>query len=117
MTATPTDLCLVPAGPPPPGVEPNFVDPTSLAPVKMAITSILVAWGIIFTAGRFYVNLRKLSLADYLTLFALVLAIVILGLMTTSIRTDRHIWDTPACYFDDTFAHVWSSHLRTEYGD
>lgn len=105
MSDTPIDLCQVPAGPPPPGVVPNFDNPTSLAPVKMAITSILVAWGIVFTAGRFYVNTRRLSLADYLTLFALILAIVILGLMTTSMRTDRHIWDTPACYFDDTFAH------------
>ncbi|OAL01488.1 hypothetical protein IQ06DRAFT_335785 [Phaeosphaeriaceae sp. SRC1lsM3a] len=82
MAATPTDLCQVPAGPPPPGVEPNFIDPTSLAPAKMTILSILVAWGIVFTSGRFYVNFRRLSLTDYLTLFALLLAIIILGLMS-----------------------------------
>lgn len=114
MAATPTDLCQVPAGPPPPGVEPNFIDPTSLAPAKMTILSILVAWGIVFTSGRFYVNFRRLSLTDYLTLFALLLAIIILGLMSTSMRTDRHIWDTPACWFDSLFAKVWFSHLVIE---
>jgi hypothetical protein len=107
MAATPTDLCLVPAGPPPAGRQINFDDPTSLAPVKMTVISILVLWSIVFTAGRFYVNLRKLCLGDYLALIALLIAITILGLFASETKLDRHIWDTPACYFDGMFAKVW----------
>lgn len=27
-------------------------------------------------------------------------------LLSTELRTARHIWDVPACYFDATFAQV-----------
>jgi hypothetical protein len=100
------DLCLVPAGPVPHGHHSNFEDPTSLTPVKMAVASLLIFWAVIFTSGRIYVSIRKLSLADYFALVALVLAISVFALMATSTKLDRHIWDTPACYFDGTFAMV-----------
>ena len=108
MAVTQFDLCLVPAGPPPAGQQSNFDNPTSLAPTKMSVLSILVLWGIVFTTGRFYANIRKLSVADYVALAALFLSIVSLGLMATQTESDRHIWDVPACYFDGAFAKVYS---------
>jgi hypothetical protein len=103
MTATPTDLCLVPAGLAPAGHQSNLIDPVSLAPTKIAVVSILVAWGIIFTSGRFYVNFQRLFLGDYFVLTSLIMSISILGIMSTQNKMDRHIWDTPACYFDGTY--------------
>jgi hypothetical protein len=100
------DLCLIPAGPVPHGHHSNFEHPSSLTPVKMAVVSLLIFWAVVFTSGRIYVNIRKLSLADYFALIALVLAISVFALLATSTKLDRHIWDTPACYFDGTFAMV-----------
>lgn len=57
------DLCQIPAGPSPNGRS-NFENPASLAPAMMSVMGILVAWGIAFTATRFYINVRKLGWAD-----------------------------------------------------
>ena len=59
-----TDACLIPAGPPPEGKQSNFNNPTSLGPTVIAVMTIMVVWGAIFTICRFYVNLRKLRLSD-----------------------------------------------------
>lgn len=58
------DLCKMAAGPVPGDAESNFDNPTTLAPTMLAVMSILVAWAILFTGARFYVNIRKLQLAD-----------------------------------------------------
>lgn len=57
------DLCQIPAAPAPDGHS-NFDNPTSLGPALMGVSAVTVAWGIIFTAARFYINIRKLVWAD-----------------------------------------------------
>ncbi|KAL5120454.1 hypothetical protein ACEQ8H_001744 [Pleosporales sp. CAS-2024a] len=102
----PPDLCRVPARPPPAGQVSDFVNPVSLAPAKIAVISILLLWASIFTAGRFYVNLRKLTKADYFALVSLLISITILGLMCSETRSDRHMWDIPACFIDGKFSRM-----------
>lgn len=63
-TNSSVDLCKVPAAPAPPGLQSNFDNPTTLAPVLMAVMIILVVWAVSFTAARFYINIRRLKLAD-----------------------------------------------------
>jgi len=58
------DLCAFPAGIPPEGQVPNFVNPTTLAPVTIALCSVLTALAVIFATARMYVNWRKLKLSD-----------------------------------------------------
>jgi hypothetical protein len=103
MAGTPADLCLVAAGVPPAGQHSNLVNPTSLSPTKIAVLTILVAWGTIFTAGRFFVNIRRLFLGDYFALIALCMSIMILGIGASQNKMDRHIWDTPSCFFDGAY--------------
>ncbi|KAI1760842.1 hypothetical protein GGR53DRAFT_525683 [Hypoxylon sp. FL1150] len=97
------DLCQVPAAPAPDG-HTNFEKAESLAPALMAITAVGVTWGILFTTIRFYINLRKLGIADYFNLIALLLSITILGLEASQLDLARHIWDVPACLFNATYA-------------
>ncbi|EQL03605.1 hypothetical protein OCS_00685 [Ophiocordyceps sinensis CO18] len=103
-TNSSVDLCKVPAAPAPPGLQSNFDNPTTLAPVLMAVMIILVVWAVSFTAARFYINIRRLKLADYFNLLALVLLVAILGIQGTQLKVARHIWDVPACYFDADYA-------------
>lgn len=58
------DLCAIPAGKPPDGVTPNFVNPPSLAPAMIAVTATLSTISVLITAGRLYVNKRRLHASD-----------------------------------------------------
>ncbi|OTA70054.1 hypothetical protein K449DRAFT_427565 [Hypoxylon sp. EC38] len=109
------DLCQIPAGPAPDGHS-SFDNSATLAPVLIALTAITVAWGIIFTTTRFYINFRKLNWADYFNLIALLMSIAILGIEATlqqqlneppsfiELKAARHIWDLPACFFNADYA-------------
>lgn len=59
-----TDLCVIPAAPAPVGVTSNFDTPISMAPALIGVLALTLAWGIIFTSARFFVNIRKLDWAD-----------------------------------------------------
>lgn len=58
---TPEQLAQTPAAMPPPGVQPNFVNPHSSAPVLIWVSSVLMAIMFMFAGLRFYVknNLRR----------------------------------------------------------
>lgn len=56
--------------------------------------------GVIFTPGRFYLNRRRLALGDYFILVAVTMSVANLGLIGSFRKVTRHMWDTPACYFD-----------------
>lgn len=64
MSAPDLDLCKIPAGPPPEGITSNFVNPPSLGPPVIAVMSITVAWGALFTAARLYLNFHRLRWTD-----------------------------------------------------
>ncbi|KAH9984589.1 hypothetical protein F4779DRAFT_612271 [Xylariaceae sp. FL0662B] len=97
------DLCQVPAAPAPDGHR-NFENTESLAPALIAVTTIGVAWGILFTTIRFYINFGKLGLADYFNVVALLISIAILGIEASQLDVARHIWDVPACLFNVRYA-------------
>lgn len=52
------DLWTIPAGQPPPGVEPNFVDPPTNKGIAEITLSILIVLATIAVAIRFYVQTR-----------------------------------------------------------
>ncbi|KAI1413209.1 hypothetical protein F5Y13DRAFT_189572 [Hypoxylon sp. FL1857] len=58
------DLCAVPSIEPPEGETFNFVNPTSLAPTMIAVSTIVTLWASVFVAIRVWVNRRKLKVAD-----------------------------------------------------
>ena len=54
-----TDLSTIPAGIPPPGVIPNFVNPPSLAPAVLGINITFMVITAIFVSARLTVNLTR----------------------------------------------------------
>ncbi|KAL9128016.1 MAG: hypothetical protein Q9217_003210 [Psora testacea] len=46
----------VPAGKPPPGVTPNFVDPPSLAGAIVTVSAVMMVWTLSFVTMRLYAN-------------------------------------------------------------
>jgi hypothetical protein len=58
------DLCLVAAGVAPDGQLPNFVDPPSLQPAVIAITTVMLTLAFLVLAGRLFVNRKSLKLPD-----------------------------------------------------
>ncbi|KAI1406774.1 hypothetical protein F5Y13DRAFT_183920 [Hypoxylon sp. FL1857] len=70
---------------PPPGVEPNFVNPHSLQPERIAISAICLALCLIFVGGRIYirVQLKMFNLDDYVQLLSLASFITYIGLIIT----------------------------------
>jgi len=58
------DLCLIPAGSAPDGRPPNFVDPPSLQPAVVAITTVMLTLAFLVLAGRLFVNRKSLKLPD-----------------------------------------------------
>ncbi|TGJ78224.1 hypothetical protein E0Z10_g10540 [Xylaria hypoxylon] len=63
-------LATTPAGIPPPGVQPNFADPPSSAPVLIAVGTALLAIMLVFASIRFYVKVvihRKVTADDSAT--------------------------------------------------
>ncbi|KAI0837145.1 hypothetical protein F5Y06DRAFT_304868 [Hypoxylon sp. FL0890] len=61
------DLCAVAAAEPPEGKTPNFVDPYSLAPTQITVSTIVTIWALLFVTIRVWVNRHKLNVADFLS--------------------------------------------------
>ncbi|KAI1158000.1 hypothetical protein F5B18DRAFT_642846 [Nemania serpens] len=101
---SPVDPCQVPAAPAPDGYTTNFNNPISLGPALIGVITFTVIWAIVFTSARFYINFRKLGWSDWFNLIALLHSISILGIEGTQFNVARHIWDVPACFFDQTYA-------------
>lgn len=57
------DLCGIPAAAAPSGQTSNFVNPTSLAPVAIAVSTITTTFAVVLTTGRLWANIRKLNWA------------------------------------------------------
>ncbi|KAK7747386.1 hypothetical protein SLS53_001640 [Cytospora paraplurivora] len=72
---TPEQLAQTPAATPPPGVQPNFVNPPSGAPVVISVSSVLMVIMFMLAGLRFYVKLalrRKVTPDDWATLAAVI---------------------------------------------
>ncbi|KAI5857354.1 hypothetical protein GGS23DRAFT_345533 [Durotheca rogersii] len=107
MAALPpgVDLCSIPAGVPPDGVVPNFVDPVDASVETLVAGSVLTAISTIFVLGRLYVNRTHMKLADYLTILAFVLSTAYSGLVMAVHGYSRHSWDMPACWYIEDY--IW----------
>ncbi|KAI0174130.1 hypothetical protein BJ166DRAFT_511198 [Pestalotiopsis sp. NC0098] len=96
------DLWTIPAGQPPPGVEPNFVDPPTNKGIAEITLSILIVLATIAVAIRFYVQTRVtkngLSMEDFTLMLALPMNIAYTGIIIWTCEVGimaRHIWDIP----------------------
>jgi hypothetical protein len=58
------DLCQFPAGIPPGGQLWDFNNPSSLAPIVIAVCTIMTIWSLVFVGARLWVNKYKLTIVD-----------------------------------------------------
>jgi hypothetical protein len=58
------DLSKIPAAPPPPGVQSNFVDPPSLVPAIITVNLIMILWATSFVSMRLWIKRRGLGSGD-----------------------------------------------------
>ncbi|CAJ2500629.1 Uu.00g034820.m01.CDS01 [Anthostomella pinea] len=98
-TMTPEQLSMIPAGTPPPGVIPNFIDPPTSAPVLIAVGTVLMAIMLLFAGIRFYVKViirRKVTPDDWTTLAAVIGTCWYYGICihaVTRAKFGTHMWD------------------------
>ncbi|KAI0441101.1 hypothetical protein F4803DRAFT_563281 [Xylaria telfairii] len=101
-----SDLCMIPAGPPPTGTATNFENPETLVPELVSISTLLMVLVAIFTAGRVFANRRNLWWSDYFVIVASILSLAHTGLMLAQTRYARHQWDVRACWYNGTYLKI-----------
>ena len=92
------DLSKIPAGVPPPGVQPNFTNPPSLLSAIIGTTVVIHTITLAFILVRAYVNIciiRRINPEDVFTYAAWAAFIAFTGLTihNSSTGMTRHIWD------------------------
>ncbi|KAK3317713.1 hypothetical protein B0T19DRAFT_435452 [Cercophora scortea] len=100
------DPCLIPGGPVPDGVVPNFDNPESLAAVTISVCTLTTALAVFFAGTRIFVNRRKLSWGDYCVGFAALLTIGYCGVLLTLAPYNRHPWDVPSCWLNERYMKI-----------
>ncbi|KAI9640835.1 hypothetical protein NHQ30_010676 [Ciborinia camelliae] len=99
LAMTPEEMAMTPAGIPPPGVIPNFIDAPSRAPLMYIVGSCMVAIMLILASLRFYTKLvvvKKTTWDDYTCGIAVIgalcyyIACIYAG---SACKYGTHIWD------------------------
>jgi len=97
MSSEMPDLSKIPAGQPPPDVQPNFVNPPTLLTAVIASTVIIHVFTLLFILVRVYVNAwtRKLDWEDAFVYvaWAFFIAETALSVYNSFHGMARHIWD------------------------
>ncbi|KAM7184582.1 hypothetical protein V8F33_012918 [Rhypophila sp. PSN 637] len=105
------DMSQIPAGIPPPGQTPNFIDPPSLSPVYRGIIYSFVPLMILFLIFRLYTRmriLRKLGWDDSMCFVLTADTGAIIAYCGTLIPNldhplGKHLWDVPVSEITDTY--------------
>ncbi|KAL5335568.1 hypothetical protein BJX70DRAFT_401466 [Aspergillus crustosus] len=108
MFSIPTDESDVPAGLPPPGVVPNFVDHPSLQPAIVSLEAVFMTLILLAVATRIYVRTHILKLwgwEDTTCILATCgsIANIAMFMKCMSLGFGRHIWDVPLKIFLDPY--------------
>ena len=96
------DLSHVPAMQPPPGVQPNFVNPITMAQPVIAISVATSILAITLLSARLYSSRRITRSAGYddcACIAAMALSLNFMGLVSTKRKYGRHPWDIPVADF------------------
>ncbi|KAK3985826.1 putative integral membrane protein Pth11-like [Cladorrhinum sp. PSN332] len=95
--------------PPPPGIEPNFIDPPSQVQGDVALHGVLLTLATLGIAMRFYtrqfITRSKWGLDDLFCFLSWGMSLGFSALMFKCFEygIGRHMWDTPAIWLTDAF--------------
>lgn len=89
---------MIPSMVPPPGIEPNFVNPITLADTVVAISATTSVLAFVLLSTRLYSTLRITRSASYddgASVIAFVFSLAYVGLVISTRGNARHGWDLP----------------------
>ncbi|KAI1747595.1 hypothetical protein F4782DRAFT_418361 [Xylaria castorea] len=96
------DLCSVPVGKAPDGTW-DLVHFESWSATSISVCAVLSALALFIAGSRIYVNRRRLLIADYFTMLALIFSIGYAIIVSIVSPIYRHDWNLPACWLDRSF--------------
>ncbi|OAX82623.1 hypothetical protein ACJ72_03030 [Emergomyces africanus] len=104
----------VPAAPPPPGVQSNFIDPVSRGGQGIVVNAVFLPLAVLAVCVRLLTRgicLRHIGFDDYVMVFALlcVIAFAIVMIISINYGLGKHLWDVPLS------RHI--SYLRNTVGE
>lgn len=114
------DYSKMPAGPPPPGVIPNFHNPESRAPIPIAVCATMICLTVPCIAIRLFTRLKISKSAGWDDWVALVGAMFTVGFSGYSIALFKlpgngpHIWNVPASVYLDPSSRYFLRMLFTQ---
>ena len=94
---------------PPPGVQPNFVNPTTLAKPIVAISVATSIFAVAFLSARLYSRFkitRSAGYDDYASIVAMASSLSLIGLILNIRKFARHMWDMSITSFDSSFFKI-----------
>ena len=108
------DLSKIPSMLPPPGLQPDFVDPTTLAEPIVAISSTTSALAIILLSARLYSTVRitrSTGYDDCACIAAIIFSLAYMSLIVNTRRYARHTWDMPITEYASSFEKIVFSQI------
>lgn len=89
---------MLPSMAPPSGVEPNFINPVTLADATIAVSATTSVLAVVFLSMRLYSTLgitRSASYDDGASIVAMMFSLAYIGLVISTKENARHGWDLP----------------------
>ncbi|KAI0024606.1 hypothetical protein F4780DRAFT_724348 [Xylariomycetidae sp. FL0641] len=122
MDSSSSELWNIPAAQPPPGKQPNFVNPPSQAPVLATGVYVLGPLLLVFFTFRIYTRAhltRALGVDDLLCAVAFASVLAYGGVLLAILNLDpfsplgRHMWDIPVAAFSNEYSELVIMALTT----
>ncbi|KAL8805010.1 MAG: hypothetical protein Q9182_002212 [Xanthomendoza sp. 2 TL-2023] len=102
-------LDMIPAVPPPTGVQPNFIHPVTLGKEIIAVSVVSSVLAVALLCTRLYSTLKITRSAwydDVTSVFATAFALAYAALIINTRDNSRHGWDLPISAFDSSFFKI-----------
>lgn len=103
------DLSKVPSMIPPPGIQPNLVNPETLADTIIAMSATTSILAIALLSARLYSTLgitRSVGYDDYVCVAGMVFSLAYMGLILNTRDYARHMWDMPLAGYTSRYFKI-----------
>lgn len=111
---------MIPSVPPPFGVDPNFINPLTLADAIVAVSATTSVLAILFLSMRLYSTLvitRSASYDDGASILAMLFSLAFISLILSTKDDARHGWDQPiSAYTPSYFKIIFSATIIAALG-
>ena len=103
------DLSKIPSMMPPPGIQPNFVNPTTLSEPIIAVSATTSILAVTLLFARLYSTsriTRSAGYEDYTCVAAMTFSLAYMGLVLYTREYARHTWDMPITGYTSSYFSI-----------